>query len=163
MKLVRLLTPVCALLVSTFTAVQPVKALPRDATAVLNRCGKPLKGDEIIYESNTVAGGRRLLSYERGVLHFDRVGNDGWTFAYGTHKKADHLDAASMNQYLPCLKDALADSAADAPIQTLSSTQRVVYSAKQYYKKLVVYTLASLVFIGIVFLIPTKKADEEAF
>ncbi len=163
MKPFRLLTPVCVALASTFAAVQPLEALPRDAVAVLNRCGKPLKGDEIIYESNSVAGGRRLLSYERGVLHFDRVGNDGWTFAYGTHKKIDHLDAAEMNHYLPCLNDALSDSAADAPIRTLTSTQRVVYSAKQYYKKLVIYTLASLVLIGVVFLIPTRRAEEEAF
>ena len=163
MKPYRLLTPVLALVVVSICAVEPVKAMPRDAIAVLNRCGKPLKGDEIIYESNTTAGGRRLLSYERGILHFDRVGNSGWTFSYGSHKNLDHLDAATMNQYLPCLKDALQDSAADAPIQTLTSTQRVVYSAKQYYKKLVIYSLASLALIGIVFLIPTRRTEEKAF
>jgi hypothetical protein len=148
-----------SLLASTFLAL-PALAAPRDAVAVYNRCGKPLKGDEIIYE-NTVAGGRRILSYERGTLHFDRVGNDGWTFRFGTHRKLENLDAEQMEKYMPCLKDALADSAADAPIHELTEGQRVIYSAKLMYKKLVIYTLLGLVLLGIIFFIWSKQQSEE--
>ena len=156
----RRLLPVGFLLCSMLAPAIPALAMPRDAVAVLNRCGKPLKGDEIIYE-NTVAGGRRILSYERGILNFDRVGNDGWTFRYGTHKSADHLGVADMEKFLPCLKDALADSAADAPIRQLTEGQRVMYSAKLMYKKLVIYSLSGLVLLGIVFFIWSKQQTEE--
>ena len=150
------------LLCLSFASALPAVALPRDAEAVLNRCGKPLRGDEIIYE-DTVAGGRRTLSYERGILHFDRYQNDGWTFKYGTYRKFDHLDAETMEKYMPCLKDALTDSAAQAPIHHLTETQRVMYSAKLMYKKLVLYTLGGLVLLGIVFFFWSRQqnGDEE--
>ena len=61
-----------ALLLFPLLAGSPLLAAPRDAAAVLNRCGNPLKGDTTILES-TVTGGRRLLNYERGTLHFDKV------------------------------------------------------------------------------------------
>ena len=76
---------VCLLLLALFLLPQFALAGPRDAAAVLNRCGKPLKGDQIILES-TVAGGRRVLSYERGTLNFDKVSSLGWTFTYANHR-----------------------------------------------------------------------------
>ena len=149
------------LLCLSLAAAAPALALPRDAEAVLNRCGKPLRGDEIIYE-NTVAGGRRILTYERATLHFDRFQNDGWTFTFGTHKKQNNLNAEQMEKYMPCLKDALADSAAIAPIPRLTETERVMYSAKLMYKRLVLYTLGGLVLLGIVFFFWSRQSPEEA-
>ena len=142
----------------------PTMALPSDAAAVLNRCGKPLKGDEIIYE-HTIAGGRRILSYERGTLNFDRVGNEGWTFTYGSHKKQDHLNAEQMDHFLPCLKDALADSASAAPIKVMTTSQRVAYDAKHMYKQLIFGSLGFLVVLGLGFLIVgrSKNEEEESF
>jgi hypothetical protein len=141
-------------------SVVPAFAGPRDAVAVLNRCGKPLKGDEIIYE-NTVAGGRRILSYERGILHFDRQLNDGWTFKYGTHKKQDNLDAEEMAKFMPCLTDALKDSAAEGPIKQMTEAQRVVYDAKTEYKKIIFYGLGGLVVVGVVLAAWPKSKEEE--
>jgi hypothetical protein len=123
-------------------------AAPRDATAVLNRCGRPLKGETTILE-NTVAGGRRILSYERGALHFDKVANIGWTFTYGTHKGQDHLTAEQMERYMPCLKDALADSAAPEPLVTVTPIQRVEVSMKRSMMTLILYTLGGLVVFGL--------------
>ena len=48
----------CLLLLVPATAF----AGPRDAEAVLNRCGKPLKGDDTVLD-NSAAGGYRLLRY----------------------------------------------------------------------------------------------------
>jgi hypothetical protein len=150
----------CAVLSIALGSAAPALAGPRDAVAVLNRCGKPLKGDEIIYE-NTVAGGRRILSYERGTLHFDRMLNDGWTFKFGTHKKETDLDAEQMAKFMPCLKDALADSAAEGPIQQLTEAQRVVYDAKVEYKKIILYGLGGLVVVGLVLAVWPKGNEEE--
>ena len=123
-------------------------AAPRDAAAVLNRCGKPLKGETTILE-DTVAGGRRILSYERGTLTFDKVANIGWTFSYGTHKKADHLTAEQMEKFMPCLKDALADSAAPEPLAKVTPVQRVEVSLKRSFKTLILYVFAGLAVVGI--------------
>ena len=161
MKTSRKLLSFCALAYLILAGVAPASAGPRDAVAVLNRCGKPLKGDEVIYE-NTVAGGRRILSYERGTLNFNRVGNDGWTFTFGSHQKGEALDADGMAKYMPCLKDALADSEAQGPIKQLSETQRVVYDAKMEYKKIIMYTLGGLVVFGIVIAVWPKGEHEEA-
>jgi hypothetical protein len=158
MKTPRKLLSICAPLSLLLAGVVPALAGPRDAVAVLNRCGKPLKGDEIIYE-NTVAGGRRILSYERGTLNFNRVGNDGWTFTFGVHDKQD-LDADGMVKHMPCLKDALADSAAAGPIQELTETQRVVYDAKTAYKKIILYGLSGLVVVGLVIAVWPKPQEE---
>ena len=87
----------------------------RDAMAVLNRCGKPLKGDDTVF---TNADSHRTLLYERGTLLFDRVGDNGWKFVSGSHKKQKNLSADQMAVFMgPCLKLALADSAAPAPIK----------------------------------------------
>ncbi len=161
MKISQKVLSKCALLYLVAATAAPAFAGPRDAVAVLNRCGKPLKGDEIIYE-NTVAGGRRMLSYERGVLHFDRVQNDGWTFTYGTHKKLDNLDVDQMSKYMPCLKDALADSMAEGPIKHMTETQRVMYDAKTEYKKIVLWGLGGLVVTGIVIAAWPRTEEEEA-
>lgn len=149
-------------LLCLFALLQPAFCAPRDAQAVLNRCGKPLKGEEIILE-NTVAGGRRMLNYERGTLHFDKVAEIGWTFTYGTHKKQDHLTAEQMEKFMPCLKDALADSAAPEPLVTFTPVQRVEVSVKRSYKALILYALGGLILLGIVILIysRSKKRDDE--
>ncbi len=125
----------------------PALAAPRDAQAVLNRCGKPLKGDEIILES-TVSGGRRLLEYERGTLTFEKVANIGWTFAYGSRKKQDHLTAEQMEKYMPCLKDALEDSANPAPLVIFTPVQRVEVSLKRSMRQLIIYTSIFILIMG---------------
>jgi len=161
MKISRRFLNFSALFALLLCSAVPALAGPRDAVAVLNRCGKPLKGDEIIYE-NTVAGGRRILSYERGTLHFDRMLNDGWTFKFGTHKNETNLDAEQMGTFMPCLKDALADSAAEGPIRQLTDAERVVYDAKVEYRKIILYGLVGLVVVGIVLAMwPRNREDDE--
>ena len=132
------------LLLLTLWISLPLMAAPRDAISALNRCGDPMQGDSTILE-NTVAGGRRILTYERGSLHFDKMGNDGWTFSYGTHGKLDHLNAKQMEEYMPCLKESLADSASPAPLVMLTRMQRAETSDRSMYKTLSVYGLAFLV------------------
>jgi hypothetical protein len=134
-------------------------AAPRDAAAVLNRCGKPLKGEETILE-DTVSGGRRILSYERGTLTFEKVANIGWTFAYGSHRKQDHLTAEQMEKYMPCLKDALADSAAPEPLVTITPVERAEVSVKRDFKVMIAYTLGFLVLLGIAFYIWSRRTRE---
>ncbi len=143
-------------------AANPAFADPRDSAAVLNRCGKPLKGEETILE-DTVAGGRRLLMYERGTLTFNKVANIGWTFSYGSHGKQDHLTAEQMEKYMPCLKDALADAAAPAPLVRITPVQRVEVSMKRDFKVLIAYTVAGLGVLGIIFYIWSRRTrDTEA-
>jgi hypothetical protein len=148
-----------ALLLALFCSL-PACAAPRDAASVLNRCGKPLKGDETILES-TVTGGRRILSYERGEIHFDKVANDGWTFSYGSHKKQTHLTAEQMEKYMPCLKDALTLSAEPEPLKMITPVQRVEVSVKRDYKAVVLYTLLFLVVLGLFFLWWARREREE--
>ena len=148
------------LLLFVVLACLPACAAPRDAAAVLNRCGKPLKGDDIVLE-DTVAGGRRALNYERGTLHFDKVANIGWTFTYGTHHKSDHLTAGQMEAYMPCLKDALADSAAPEPLKMETPVQRVETSVKRSYKQLVLYTFGGLALVGLFFLWWSRRPEPE--
>ena len=132
----------------------------RDAEAVLNRCGKPLKGDETLYTNDLST---RTLEYERGTLIFDRVGNDGWKFASGSHKKEQNLTAAQMAVFFPCLPLALADSASPEPLKKVTSVQRLEVSAKNSYKQLVLYTLLGLVVLGLIFFLLSnrKHADED--
>lgn len=132
------------------------QALPRDAAAVLNRCGNPLHGDETILE-NTVAGGRRLLRYERGTLSFDKVRNDGWTFTTGTHGDETMLNAGQMSAYMPCLRDALSDSAAPGPLPQLTALNRVEVSAKRAYKSLIAYSLLLLGILGAFFIVLSRR------
>lgn len=157
----RSLPYVCLLLLALFLLPQFALAGPRDAAAVLNRCGKPLKGDQIILES-TVAGGRRVLSYERGTLNFDKVSSLGWTFTYANHRKLAHLNADEMVKYMPCLKDALADSASSEPLVVITPITRVEVSMKRSYKKLVLYTLALLALLGVGFFFLSRKNNDEA-
>jgi hypothetical protein len=145
------------LLLFLLVATSFAMAGPRDAAAVLNRCGKPLKGDETILE-DTVTGGRRILNYERGEIHFDKVANVGWTFAYGTHRKKDHLNAREMETYMPCLKDALAESASLEPLVLITPAERVEVSVKRSFKTLILYTFAGLVVIGLVLLGWSRRA-----
>ena len=135
---------VCLVLCSGY----PALALPRDAVAVLNRCGKPMKGDETILD-NSVAGGHRTLRYERGYLHFDKVAQDGWSFVSGEHHRKTDLSADEMEVYMPCLKDALADSAAPEPIKQITSVNRLESTAKRDYKQIVFGALALIIFSGL--------------
>ncbi len=135
----------------------PAHALPRDAAATLNRCGQPLFGDETILE-NTVAGGRRLLKYERGTLTYNRVARDGWTFVSGVHHNNNILTATEMEQFMPCLKDALADSAAVGPLPVITSYNRAQSSIKRAYQTLVIGTLSSLGLLGAGFFVASRKA-----
>lgn len=134
----------------------------RDAEAVLNRCGKPLKGDETVY-TNTRS--TRTLRYQRGTLNFIRVGDQGWKFLAGEHKQQKGLTAQQMAAFLPCLTLALADSAAPAPLKPISPIQRIAVSAKDSYKELVLYSVIGLVVLGLLFLLMSRRkpadADEE--
>jgi len=145
-----------AALLLCFLAATPALALPRDAEAVLNRCGQPLRGDETIYE-NTVAGGHRILHYERGILNFDRVANDGWTFTYGTHGKQDHLNADQMSAFMPCLKDGLADSASPAPLVKVTAMDRAAVSFKRSLREVMLATTGFLLILGIFFILWSKR------
>ena len=131
----------------------------RDAIAVLNRCGKPLKGDDTVF---TNADSHRTLLYERGTLLFERVGDNGWKFVSGSHKKQKDLTADQMAVFMgPCLKLALADSAAPEPIKTVTSVQRMETSAKHSIKKVILYALLGLVVLGgIFFLISRHKPSD---
>ena len=134
---------------------------PRDADAVLNRCGKPLKGDDTVLD-NSVAGGHRTLHYERGTLQFDRAQNTGWTFVSGSHKKAANLSADEMAKWMPCLPLALADSASPEPLQKVTEIQRVAVSMKHSYKALILWVLAGLIALGVIFyLLSLRKPEEE--
>jgi len=128
-------------------------AAPRDVAAVLNRCGPPIKGDETILE-DTPAGGRRILSYESGTLYFNKLGGDGWTFSYGSHGGADHLTAPQMELYLECLKPALADSAAAAPLVALTPVERAEdnLKGKGQVESVVAYSIGSLAVLGLILL-----------
>lgn len=157
----------CLLVLSFFAfASVPGFALPRDAAAVLNRCGKPLKGDEIILD-NSVAGGHRALKYERGTLHFDKVAMDGWTFIAGDHRKLKGLDAEHMAKYMPCLTDGLADSAKPEPIKLITATKRLEQTAKRDFKYIILSALVFLAFAGLILWLMSKRTRpdevEEAY
>ena len=144
------------ILAVTFSSALPASAAPRDAEAVLNRCGKPLKGDDIVLD-NSLSGGHRILKYERGFLYFDRLANDGWTFKYGMHNKQTNLNADEMSKYMPCLKDGLMDSASTAPIKKMTSVQRVEVSMKRAYKTVVLSTFVFLILLGGLFYLLSKR------
>ena len=146
-------------IVFTSLLSNPAFAAPRDAAAVLNRCGKPLKGEETILE-DTVSGGRRILSYERGKLTFNKVANIGWTFSYGTHGTRDHLTAEEMEAYLPCLKNALTDSAAPEPLVTITPVERAEVSLKSDFKLLIAYTSGFLLLLGLGFYLWSRQTRE---
>lgn len=155
-----LLRPAFLALLLGFSTLATAQQGARDAEAILNRCGKPLKGDEIVLDNS---GGKRTLSYERGVLLFKRVGNNGWQFQSGSHKSASGLDAQQMAAFMPCLLPALADSAADAPLKPITSMQRMETSAKSSYKQLIMFVFGGLLLIGaFLFLLSRRKsADAE--
>ncbi len=144
------------LLTASISSALPAAAAPRDAEAVLNRCGKPLKGDDIVLD-NSPSGGHRILKYERGFLYFDRLANDGWTFRYGMHKKQTNLEAEEMSKFMPCLKDGLADSASAAPIRKMTSLGRVEVSMKRAYKTVVLSTFLFLILLGGVFYLLSRR------
>lgn len=140
----------------------PAYAGPRDAAAVLNRCGRPLEGDHIILE-DTVAGGRRILSYERGVMHFDKVGANGWTFAYGSHKKDLHLDEQQMGQVMPCFSLAMADSMAPLPLPPETPTKRVAASMRQNIKLVMIWAAVIVLVCGVIIFVLPRRETEEAY
>ena len=134
---------------------------PRDASAVILHCGQATLGDTTIYENHTVAGGRRILKYFSGTINFDRVGNDGWTFTFGSHGKEEHLTAEQMDGYMPCLTVALADSAGPGPLRPVTAAERVETSMKRPYEKLIGGCLALLLALTILYLIFGRRAKEE--
>lgn len=144
------------ILAASCLSVLPAAAAPRDAEAVLNRCGKPLKGDDIVLD-NSVSGGHRILKYERGFLYFDRLANDGWSFTHGMHRNQTNLDADEMARFMPCLKDGLADSASSAPLKKMTSVQRVEVSMKRAYKTVVFSTFMFLILLGGLFYLLSKR------
>jgi hypothetical protein len=152
--------PLVALIGTLILAATPANASPRDADAVLARCGRPLKGDQTILES-TVAGGRRLLMYERGTLNFEKVGTEGWTFTHGTHQKLDHLTAEEMEKYMPCLKEALATAATGAPIKKMPAVQRMERAAdvEHPYKMLSAYLGGVAILFAAFFVWMSRKPE----
>lgn len=131
----------------------------RDADAVLNRCGKPFKGDETIY---TNEGSSRTLKYERGNLLFTRVGNEGWKFVSGSHRKQQNLNADQMAAFFPCLPLALADSASPAPLKKVTSVDRIEVSLKHSFKKVILYIFIGLALLGLVlFLMSRRESNQE--
>ena len=152
----------CALGTSLLASVAPAFAGPRDAAAVLNRCGSPFKGDETILE-NTVAGGRRLLNYQRGTLTFNRVGNDGWTFVSGDHRGLKALNAEQMAEFMPCLKEGLADSTAPGALPQLSGVARTGLSLQDPFARVIALGLLLVGLIGGLFALIARrfKAAEE--
>ena len=146
----------CALLASA----APCFAGPRDADAVLNRCGRPLKGDVTVLD-NSVAGGHRELKYQRGDLHFDKVAMAGWTFTYGSHKHGDHLTAEEMGAVMPCLTRALADSASPEPLKTITPVERVASSAKENFKQMILWGGIAIVVIGLILLVLSRRRPED--
>jgi hypothetical protein len=152
----------CALtILGLLVFVPATQAAPRDATAVLLHCGDATLGDTTIYENHTVAGGRRILKYLSGTINFDRVGNDGWTFTYGAHGKRDHLSAAEMDRYMPCLTIALADSAAREPLKPVTTAERVETSMKKPYEKLIGSSLLLLLVITVVYFLFGRKPESD--
>ena len=131
-------------------------ALPRDAEAVLNHCGTPLHGDETIYE-DTVAGGRRILHYGRGTLYFDRVANSGWTFTYGQRSGQGHLSLNQMSIYMPCLQDALIESASASPLVRVTAVDRAEASIKRSLREVILACILFLAVLGFVFLLWSRR------
>ncbi len=148
------------LAVLCFTGVSSY-AGPRDAAAVLNRCGAPTLGDTTIYEAHTLSGGRRIFKYIRGTVNFNRVQNDGWTFTFGSHGKEENLTAEEMDKYMPCLTAALADSASAGPIRPITESARVEASMKHEYKLLILGTLGVLLLLVVAYFITRTKEEEE--
>ena len=134
---------------------------PRDASAVLLHCGNATLGDTTIYENHTIAGGRRILKYFSGTLNFDRVGNEGWTFSFASHGKRDRLTAAEMDQYMPCLTVALADSASPKPLRPVSTQERIATSMKKPYEKLIGGALLLLLLLSVVYFVFRRRRDSE--
>ena len=130
----------------------------RDADAVLNRCGTPLKGDDTVYTNELST---RTLKYERGTLVFNRVGNEGWKFDHGSHKKQQNLNAQQMAAFLPCLPLALADSAKPAPLKKVSAVDRIEVSARHSYQQVILYTIIGLVLLGVIFYVLSRRKPED--
>ena len=150
-----------ALVFAGLLVVPAAQAGPRDATAVLLHCGQATLGDTIIYENHTVAGGRRILKYIAGTVNFDRVGNDGWTFTFGSHGKKEHLTAQEMDEYMPCLTIALADSASPEPLKEVTTKERVETSMKRPYEKLIGGSLIVLLLLTIAYFFFGRKSDTD--
>lgn len=131
-------------------------ALPRDAEAVLNHCGAPLHGDETIYE-DSVVGGRRILHYGRGTLYFDRIANSGWTFTYGQRGGQEHLSLDQMSVYMPCLQDALIESASSSPLVRVTAVDRAEASIKRSLQQVILACLLFLAVLGFVFLLWSRR------
>lgn len=149
-----------ALCFATSTLLIPATAtalaVPRDAEAVLNHCGTPLHGDETIFE-DSVAGGRRILRYGRGTLNFDRVANNGWAFTYGQRGGDAHLSPAQMSVYMPCLEEALIESASSSPLMRVTAANRAEASIKRSLREVILGAMLFLAVLGCVFLLWARR------
>ena len=147
-----------ALSLFALMALIPASSLasPRDAEAVLNHCGAPLHGDETIYE-DTVAGGRRILHYGRGTLYFNRVENSGWTFMYGQRSGQNSLSLNQMSVYMPCLQDAVLESASAAPLMRVTAVDRAEASIKRSLREVMLACLLFLMVLGCVLLLWSRR------
>lgn len=143
-----------ALCLAAFTTLIPATALalPRDAEAVLNHCGTPLHGDETIFE-DSIAGGRRILHYGRGTLNFDRVANNGWTFTYGQRGGQGHLSLDQMSVYMPCIREALIESASSLPLTQVTAVDRAEASIKRSLREVILGAMLFLAVLGCAFLL----------
>ncbi len=146
---------------SSVMMLVPAAALasPRDAEAVLNHCGAPLRGDETIYE-NTVAGGRRILHYGRGTLYFDRVANDGWTFTYGQRGGQGRLSADQMSVSMPCLQEALMESASSSSLMRVTAVDRAKASVKRSLREVILACFLFLGVLGFTFLLWSRRPTD---
>ena len=133
---------------------------PRDASAVILHCGQATLEDTTVLNDHTVAGGHRILRYMAGTANFDRVGNDGWTFTYGEHRKQNHLTAEQLGRYMPCLTVALADSASPAPLQPVTTTERLETSMRRPYEKLIGGTVLFLLLLTIVYFVFGRRSSD---
>ena len=149
------LAPCLSMLIMLVSAT--ALALPRDAEAVLNHCGTPLHGDETIFE-DTVAGGRRILHYGRGTLYFDRVSNSGWTFTYGQRGGQGQLSLDQMSVYMPCLQDALIESASSSPLARVTAVDRAKASIKRSLQEVILGCILFLAVLGFVFLLWSRRS-----
>ena len=158
---VNLLPKALMVLIAGALLMSNANAGPRDAAAVLLHCGDATLGDTTIYENHTLAGGRRILKYLSGTVNFDRVGNEGWTFTFASHGKRDRLTAAEMDQYMPCLTVALADSASPEPLKPVTTQERIATSMKKPYEKLIGGAMLMLLLLTAVYFLFGRKKDEE--
>ena len=74
------------------------------------------------------------------------------------HHGGETLNAAQMEVFMPCLREALADSAAPGPLIPITSYQRAEVSVKRAYQKIVLSTFLFLGALGFVFAFLARRS-----